>query len=302
MTGSEDRHQVGHGFAAMRLSDRLEKTPLSGLNKLVQALSRLTYFRRGFYTRFLATGVERHEHLFGKYQFEMDLRLGRLQKIFYLKPGSYEPETERFIRQHVKPGMTVLDVGANTGYMTILLADAVGANGRVHSFEPMRANYELLRKNVQSNGLNQAHLHNFALSDRNGEATLHIDPGNDGGNTIGNVAGESWDGHMAVTVATETLDGFLERVGIGKVDFIKIDVEGAESLVFAGARKLLSRPDAPLIVCEVGDPAQKLVGITELDLRKTLYGHGYASYWLDGRKFGPEAAVKGLQNIVFAKP
>jgi FkbM family methyltransferase len=275
---------------------------LSNLNKLVRAFSRPTYFRRGFYTRFLVTGIERHEQLFGKYRFEMDLRLGRLQKIFYLKPGSYEPQTERFIRQNVKPGMTVLDIGANTGYMTILLADMVGVHGQVHSFEPMPDNYKLLRKNVDANGLNQVHLRNFALSDRKGEATLHIDPGNDGGNTIGNVTGEGWNGHSSITVATEALDDFLERAGIAKVDFIKIDVEGAESLVFAGAHKLLSRPDAPLIVCEVGDPAQQLVGTTELDLRKTLYGLDYASYWLDGRKFGSETAVKGLQNIAFAKP
>jgi FkbM family methyltransferase len=272
------------------------------MNKFFRLLSRITYFRRGFYTRFLVPRVERHERLFGKYRFEMDLSLGRLQKIFYLKPGSYEPETERFIRHNVKPGMTVLDIGANTGYMTILLADMVGVHGQVHSFEPMPANNQLLRKNVYTNGLNQVHIHNFALSDRKGEATLHIDPGNDGGNTIGNVTGEGWDGHSAITVATETLDDFLGQTGIGKVDFFKIDIEGAESLAFAGARKLLSRPDAPLIVCEVGDPAQQLVGITELDLRKTLYGHGYDSYWLDGRKFGPETAVKGLQNIVFAKP
>lgn len=275
---------------------------MSSLNELVRALSRLTYFRRGFYTRFLGATVERHERLFGKYQFEMDLRLGRLQKIFYLKPGSYEPQTERFIRQNVKPGMTVLDIGASTGYMTILLADLVGTHGQVHSFEPTPVNYELLRKNIDANGLDQVHLHNFALSNHKGEAILHIDPGNDGGNTIGNVTGDAWTGHAAITVATETLDDFIERAGIGKVDFIKIDVEGAESLVIAGAGNLLSRPDAPLIVCEVGDPAQKLVGMTELDLRKTLYGYAYASYWLDGRQFGPETAVKGLQNIAFAKP
>jgi hypothetical protein len=64
---------------------------------------------------------------------------------------------------------------------------------------------------------------------------------------------------------------------------------------------LLSRPDAPLVACEVGDPAQRLVGTTELALRKTLYGHDYGSYWLDRRKFGPETGVTGLQNIAFAK-
>ena len=113
--------RLGLTYRAVPLSS-VGKGPLSNLNKLIRAVSRLTYFRRGFYTRFLVTGVERHERLFGKYQFEMDLRLGRLQKIFYLKPGSYEPQTERFIRQNVKPGMTVLDIGANTGYLTILLA------------------------------------------------------------------------------------------------------------------------------------------------------------------------------------
>lgn len=271
-------------------------------NRLVRALSRLTYFRRGFYSRFLVPKLERHEHLFGKYRFEMDLRLGRLQKILYLKPGCYEPQTERFIRQSVKLGMTVLDIGANTGYTTLLLADVVGPYGQVHAVEPTPANYELLQKNVSANGLKHVHTYNIALSDRKGKVTLHIDPGNDGGNTIGNVTGEGWKGHATITVDSETLDSFLELVGIGNIDFIKIDVEGAESLVFAGARKLLSRPDAPVIVCEVGNEAQQLVGITELDLRKTLYGHGYTSYWLDGRKFGPETAVMGLQNIAFAKP
>ena len=156
-------------------------------NELVRALSMLTYFRRGFYSRFLLPRVERHERLFGKYRFEMDLRLGRLQKVFYLKPGLYEPQTERFIRHRVKPGMTVLDIGANTGYTTLLLADMVGRHGQVHAFEPMPVLHALLSKNVQSNGLTQVHLHQFALSDRKGETTLHIDPGNDGGNTIGNV-------------------------------------------------------------------------------------------------------------------
>lgn len=55
-------------------------------------------------------------------------------------------------------------------------------------------------------------------------------------------------------------------------------------------------------MCELGDPAQLLVGTTERDLRKSLYGHGYASCWLDGRKVGPETAVKGLRNMAFAKP
>jgi hypothetical protein len=80
------------------------------------------------------------------------------------------------------------------------------------------------------------------------------------------------------------LDSFLSTQGIAHVDLIKIDVEGAEALVFAGARKLLARPDAPRIVCEVAEINQAYFGLTEKGLRKTLYDLGYRSFWVEDFK------------------
>jgi len=278
-------------------------------NRFVQQLARLTPVRRGFWSRFLEPGVEIHPALFGKYQFEMDLSLGFLQKIYFLKPTDYEPETLAAIRRWVKPGMTALDIGAHTGFVTLCLASQVGERGRVCSFEPFPDNFRLLEKNVRSNRLPQVHLFPLALSDRSGTANLTRNPVNDGGHSIGNqqqnpdLAG--WDPEeLKIQVPTKSLDEWLTEYNIDHVDFIKIDVEGAEGLVFAGARKLLSSPAAPVIICEVADAAQRSVGQTEAGLRRILYGFGYHSFWL--RKGYPELLpnhpVTGLQNVLFKKP
>jgi FkbM family methyltransferase len=277
-------------------------------NRFVQQLARLTPVRRGYWSRLLEPGVEIHPALFGKYRFEMDLSLGFLQKVYFLKPTDYEPETMAAIRTWVKPGMTVLDIGAHTGFVTLYLADQVGETGHVLGFEPSPDNFRLLEKNVRSNSLPQVRLFPLALSDRSGTAALTRNPINDGGHSIGNqhqnpdMAG--WDlEELKIQVPTRSLDDWLAEQDVDHVDFIKIDVEGAEGLVFAGARELLSSPRAPFIICEVADAAQRSVGQTEASLRQILYDYDYRSYWL--RKGCPELrrkdSVKGLHNLLFRK-
>ena len=278
-------------------------------NRYVQQLARVTPARRGFWSRFLVPGVEVHPALFGKYRFEMDLSQGFLQKIYFLKPTDYEPETMAAIRRLVQPGMTALDIGAHTGFVTLLLASRVGKTGRVFGFEPVPENFRLLEKNVRSNPLPQVRLVQLALSDQGGAATLTRNPVNDGGHSIGDqhqnpdFAGRDLE-QLQVQVPTQTLDGWLADQGIDRVDFIKIDVEGAEGLVFAGARRLLSSPAAPAIICEVADAAQRSVGQTEAGLRQILYDHGYRSFLLrDGfPELLPGHPAKGLQNLLFRRP
>jgi FkbM family methyltransferase len=276
-------------------------------NRCVQVLSRIAFTRRGVFKNFLRPGFEAHEALFGRYRFHMDLSLGWLQRIYFLKPDVYEWETQEALRRWVRPGMTVFDIGAHTGYMTILLAHLVGPRGRVYAFEPASRIYSLLKTNVQSNPLPQVAVFQLALSDRASTASLYLNPNNDGNNSLGNVR-ESPDfiginvEEREEKVATETLDHFLATHGIDHVDLIKIDVEGAEPLVFSGARDLLTRQDAPPIICEVGDMNQPYFGQKEEELRKLLYDLGYHSYWIENfREFGPRTPVHGLRNVLFTK-
>jgi len=237
----------------------------------------------------------------------MNLSLGTLQKIFFLKPDNYELETQNAFRKLIKPGMTVFDIGANSGYFTLLMADLVGKTGRVYSFEPYPPIFKLLKTNVETNNLDQVRLFPIALSDKRGEVPLSINPVNDGGHSLGTFKNNpdliGWDTEkLKEIVHTETVDEFMVDQGIGSVDVIKIDVEGAETLVFAGAKNLLSNSQSPAIICEVGDIAQEQAGKSEKDLRKLLYGHDYRSYWIDNfREFDIETPVMGLVNVLFAK-
>jgi FkbM family methyltransferase len=203
--------------------------------------------------------------------------------------------------------MTVLDIGAHTGYMTLLLADLVGPQGRVYAFEPASRIFSLLKTNIEINHLSQVSIFQLALCDRASRVPLYLNPINDGNNSLGNMkdnsdfAGINLEDHQEL-VQTDTVDHFLSTHGIDHVDAIKIDVEGAEPLVFSGARELLKRPDAPPIICEVGDINQPYFGQREEDLRKLLYGIGYHSFWIENfKEFGPETPVHGLRNVLFSK-
>ena len=273
-------------------------------NRLVQTVARLTP-RRGFLSPLLTARREVHSRLFGKYRFEMDLSMGFLQKVYYLKPDNYEREMQNVIRSLVRPGMVVADIGANTGYVTLLLADLVGDAGRVISFEPYGPSFDLLRRNVESNGLRQVEVFCIALSDTTGISRLYLSAKNDGMHSFGDLIDETGVAGSSpqVPVKTTTLDQFLEERGIPRIDVLKIDVEGAETLVFSGARSLLSRPDSPVILCEVYDVNQVRLQKSEKDLRAMLYAFGYRSYFMDKARteFGIETSIKGLANILFTK-
>ena len=257
--------------------------------------------------RMLIPTVEVQQGLFGKFEFSVDLSMGALQKHLFWAPEVYELETQDVLRKLLRPGMTVLDIGANVGFFSVLMGDLVGERGRVCSFEPYPPNFALLKSNIDRNRLHWVEAFPIALSDREGEATLTINPVNDGGHSLGDlsgnpdVAGDA--GGRQVTVRTETVDEFVRRAEIESVDLIKIDVEGAETLVLAGASRTLSAEPGPIVICEVGDQAQAQFGKTEAELRSILYSAGYRSYFIhDGLvEFGPETPVEGLPNVLFAK-
>jgi FkbM family methyltransferase len=146
---------------------------------------------------------------------------GKLARILL---GSYEPEQTRLFRETIRPGDTVLDVGAHVGYYTVLSAVLAGPSGAVWSFEPNPANARFLRRHAEINGLRQVRVEQAAVS--NAEGTARFDFGTGSGT-----------GHLAVAGALEVrtlrLDDFCAAHGITP-RAVKIDVEGAEAAVLAG--------------------------------------------------------------------
>jgi FkbM family methyltransferase len=140
--------------------------------------------------------------------------------------GSYEAVKQRKIRELVRPGMLCWDVGANVGFYTLLLAELVGAGGRVFAFEPVPRNVELLRRHVEMNRCQNVRILPCALGDSDGEA--EFDPGPD--TSRGRIAAGG-----PLKVPCSRADTLLAAGEVEAPDVIKIDVEGTEADVLRGA-------------------------------------------------------------------
>lgn len=151
---------------------------------------------------------------------------GKLLRIYL---GTYEPEQTGLFERHVRPGDTVLDVGAHVGYYTVLSAVLAGPSGAVWSFEPNPTNAGFLRRHVEINGLAQVRVEQAAVSDAEGTARFDFGTGSGTGHL-------SSDG--AIEVRTVRLDDFCAAHGIVP-GAIKIDVEGAEAAVLEGGAKTI---------------------------------------------------------------
>src|SRR5262245_31453918 len=136
--------------------------------------------------------------------------------------------------QNIKPGQRVLDVGANVGLYTLLFAKLVGPTGSVIAFEPGPVSCGLLRRNVAINGYNIVTVENAAVSDRSGEVDLFVCRTGESDNRIAGTLVDH-DARDRMRVRCVTLDECVTE----PVDFIKIDVQGAEFLVLRGAEKTL---------------------------------------------------------------
>ncbi|WP_428484749.1 FkbM family methyltransferase [Rhodopila sp.] len=178
----------------------------------------------------------------GRYKMYVDLGDEGLSPHLMLD-GLWEVWVTEAIMGFVRSGMTVVDVGANLGYYTLLLADLVGASGRVHAVEPNPRMMSLLRRSLRINGYaSRVSLCAEPLSERRGDhVMLHVPAGLPQNAYLGSARGDTPHAHA---LTTTTLD---ELIGEGPVDFIKIDAEGAEQAIWRGMSRVLARRN-PLVV------------------------------------------------------
>jgi FkbM family methyltransferase len=168
--------------------------------------------------------------------------------VFYA--GELDRKVTWICSRLVRPGDTVLDIGANLGLVSFILSALVGPNGTVHAFEPIPQMQDLIEQGMQRNNVSNIVLHKVALGDEPGELTLSIPKGHFGSASLvaERRAGESEEIVVPVRRLPEELPPDL-----GPIRLIKIDVEGFEPQVLAGAAELLrtSPPDA--ILFELND-------------------------------------------------
>lgn len=176
--------------------------------------------------------------------------------------GMWEPWVTMAIAKHVKPGMCCLDVGAQQGYYTLLMADLVGEQGHVLSFEPQQWALKCLERSLDANGFrDRVTLSDTAVSDTVGSAVLYNHPYLLGGASLKALDGLGDGYDVDVVTIDSTLGAFADddtdwaSPASPDPDFVKIDVERLESNVLNGMSELLERKRNITLCIEVTGPA-----------------------------------------------
>jgi FkbM family methyltransferase len=205
-----------------------------------------------------------------------------------LRSGTYEPHLTAVFERHCRPGMTVVDVGANLGYFSLLAARLVGPTGRVVALEPNSENCRLLLSSLRLSGTTNVELLPVAADEAPGWAYYSTHVGSNGGLID--------DGDLltrpGVVVPTFRLDDLVD----GPVGFLKMDVEGAEGRVVRGATRIIEQ-NRPIVTTELKEEMlQRVSGRSVADYLGYFSDLGYVPSLLDTRSGGetPYPSVAAL--------
>jgi len=196
--------------------------------------------------------------------FEIDLREIIDASLYY--SGTFEKEAEAIITDMLEPGMVAIDIGANFGYHTFRMSKGVGSEGQVLAIEPTTWAHDKLLRNAHLNGMTNISYSKVGLSD--------VDAGD---TEIAFVSSYRLSGESTSTVETvrlTTLDTLVEELGLTRVDFIKLDVDGFEGKVLHGAARTLQK-HLPALFFEISTSAMGANGDSAFELITWLESLGY---------------------------
>lgn len=196
--------------------------------------------------------------------------------------GSWERGTTRLFEDIIQKGMVVLDVGANIGYFTLIAAKLVGEEGKVFAFEPEPYNFDLLVRNLKLNGYHNVIPTQKAISDKNGRATLFLDKTQWGLHSLSRENVTNSNGN-SIEVDVQTLDDFFKDSG-DRVDFAKIDVQGAELAVIQGMENIIENNKDLKMVVEFCPVDLIRFSSSPEEFLNRLIGYGFKLYQISESK------------------
>ena len=216
-------------------------------------------------------------------------RFRRLEQFVQARYRNTFGRTVKYLARYIAPGGVVLDIGANHGKFAKNFARLHRGSCQVYCFEPLEYNYTLLERVVGR--YDNVKVLQVALSDATGEAQLYV-PAKDHrrithgsahlGDETRDVDFGTSTAHQVYcqTITTDTLDDVMRRENLDRLDFMKIDVEGAEPLVLRGGRQAIEK-HKPGIYCELRPGAGNCLGLNTDDTITLLRDIGYEMYELD---------------------
>jgi FkbM family methyltransferase len=254
--------------------------------------------RKRYYDR----GVVTVSDFDGSLRMELDLGEHVASQVFWF--GYYNRDVLCTIDKLLRPGDTLLDVGANVGEVSLSAAKRVGATGLVLAFEPIAAIARKLRRNVQLNQLRNVEIVEVGVFDRTRDAPIYAasEVFDDGSRNQGlyTLYASPERGEPAGSATLTTLDVFVEAKSLRRVDGIKLDIEGAELAALRGAENILRR-FRPWLVTEIGEATCQPAGYEPTAILDFLAPFGY-EFLRIGRKerLSPvtKATLAPWQNVL----
>lgn len=152
----------------------------------------------------------------------------------------------KFVRKLIKPGMQIIDIGANYGCYALTMAKLTGAEGKLWAFEPASSTARYLQQGIEANGLGQVKLIRAALSNQQGEASFFTQANAE----LNSLNNSNADHKQMETVPVYRLDDCMKIYGWKEIDFVKMDAEGEEARILEGGGKFF-RTLSPLVMFEL---------------------------------------------------
>lgn len=197
----------------------------------------------------------------------------------YQRQHVVEPGVLKFLKRHITPGMTIFDVGANVGYITLFCAGLIGDQGRVVAFEPGQRAYQRLVTNIKLNNFKNILPVQEALSDIDGHETYcqAVECSRDVYNSLLTVdtPWTSTDDFQMIQIPVRRLDTIVLESGWSIPEIIKIDVEGAERKVILGMAEVLRQGSTRILIMEISDLYFAKFGHSTRELVKDLEQLGF---------------------------
>jgi len=222
-------------------------------NSLLKKLLRIIF--RNISKQLVGTGISKNRTVYNFVEFMKEkikedfvivdgckLLLDKTDRHGFTIYGEEDHIERELIKKIVRPGDVTIDVGANIGYHTVVMAKIVGKTGHVYAFEPSPYNVELLKKTMELNGFQNVSVIHKAVSEQPGKSFLYFSNGisahsltNFGYNNGG------------IEVSIDSLDNFFKDLD-KKINFVKIDAEGYDFKVIRGMKNILKTPNLKLLI------------------------------------------------------
>jgi len=210
--------------------------------------------------------------------------------------GPYNCEKAAYLKL-IRPGFVLVEVGANEGYFTRLFGKLVGINGRVVAFEPITKTRERLIDNVSN--IESVKVLPYAISDKAGDFSMFIPGPIHGQASLRKHSDPEW-GKEGVTYTENVQCSPLSQLDdikcLGKIDFMKVDVEGAELEVLKGAQDILEK-EHPILHLEIEERWMKSFGYGAAEIESFLRGIGYNAFMTYDREWTTLKSLVGIDSI-----